>query len=233
MVTFTNSGRKDVYIDGPTKTYIAGARIPFGAAVIRQGTLRRIQAAILEDTDEIIGFACSDEEEHTYDGFYEIGEEVRVALKGARVYANVITTANTSPIAGDYMDVADHTSGVAATGTGCIEESGAGANVGETRVITTQCAQILEDLTLGSGTYKAPNGAVTAGGSTITMTSGDPTLMGLQVGDFILIADANGTDAQVNSVTAITDTQLTVQIPITTAAADMIYAVRQAEVLVI
>jgi len=233
MVTFTNSGRKDVYIDGPTKTYIAGARIPFGAAVMRSGTLGRIKAVVLEDEDSVLGFACSDEEEHTYDGFYEIGEPVEVALKGARVYANVITTANTSPVAGDFMDVADHTSGTAATGTGCIEESGAGANVGETRVITTSIAQLLEDLTLTSAIYAAPSSTPTAGESTIAMTSGGPTTMGLQVGDFILIADANGTDAQVNAVTAITDTQLTVQIPITTVAADVIYAIRQGEVLVI
>jgi len=232
MVTFTNSGRKDVYISGPTKTYYAGARIPFGAAVIRQGTVGRIQAAILEDEDSIIGFACSDEVEHTYDGFYEIGDPVRVALKGSVINANIIATASTSLVAGDYLDVADHTSGVAATGTGCLEESGAGCNVGETRVITTSVAQVLEDVTLTSATYKAPT-VCTAGASTITMTSGDPTLMGIQVGDMVLLADANGTDAQVNAITAITDTQLTVAIPITTAACDLVYAIRQAEVVVI
>ena len=233
MVTFTNSGRKDVYISGPTKTFYAGARVPFGAQVMRQGTLGRIQAAILENEDSVLGAACSDEETHTYDGFYEIGEPVRVALKGSVVNANIIATASTSLVAGDFLDVADHTSGTAATGTGCLEESGAGCNVGETRVITTSVAQVLEDVTLTSATYKAPNGAVTAGGSTITMTSGDPTLMGIQVGDMILIADANGTDAQVNAITAKTDTQLTVAIPITTAVADVIYAIRQAEVFLI
>lgn len=231
MVTFTNSARKDVYISGPTKTYIAGARIPFGSAVMRSGTLGRIKAAILEDTDEVLGIACSDEAEHTYDGFYEIGEPVKVALKGSVVNANIITVANTSLVASDYLDVADHTSGVAATGTGLLAESGSDA--GETRVVTTNVAQLLEDVTLTSATYKAPSSTPTAGESTIAMTSGDPTLMGLQVGDMILIADANGTDAQVNAVTAITDTQLTVEIPITTVACDLVYAVRQAEVVVI
>jgi hypothetical protein len=233
MVTFTNSGRKDVYISGPTKTFFAGARIPFGAMVMRQGTLGRIQAVILENEDSTLGIACSDEKEHTYDGFYEIGEPVQVALKGARAYANIIATASTSLVAGDYLDVADHTSGTAATGTGCLEESGAGCNVGETRVITTSVAQVLEDVTLTSAIYAAPSAAPTPGTSTIAMTSGGPTNMGLQVGDMILIADANGTDAQVNAVTAITDTQLTVQIPITTADSDLIYAIRQAEVIII
>jgi hypothetical protein len=227
MVTFTNSGRKNVYISGPTKTYFAGARIPFGAAVIRQGTVGRI----LEDTDEVIGFACSDEAEHTYDGFYEVGEPVKVALKGARVYANIVTIANTDLVAGDYLDIADHTSNTAATGTGCLAESG--SNAGETRVITTSVAQILEDVTLGSGTYKAPNGTPTAGTKSITMTSGDPTLMGIQVGDFILTADANGTDGEVNAITAITDTTITTLLPITTVACDLVYAIRQAEVVVI
>lgn len=233
MVTFTNSGRKDVYISGPTKTFYAGARIPFGAAVERSGTLGRIRAVYAENTDEVIGFACSDEAEHTYDGFYEIGEPVKVALKGSRVYANIITTANTSPVLGDYLDVADATSGSPATGTGCLEESGSGANVGETRVVTTNVAQLLEDLTLTSAIYAAPSSTPTAGESTIAMTSGGTTTMGLKVGDFILIADADGTDAQVNAVTALTDTQITVKIPITTVAADVIYAIRQGEVLVI
>lgn len=231
MVTFTNSGRKDVYISGPTKTYVAGARIPFGSAVIRQGTLGRIQAAILEDTNQILGIACSDEEEHLYDGFYEIGETVRVALKGAVVRANAITIADADLIAGDYLDVADHTSGTAATGTGLLAESGSSA--GTVRVITTTCAQALEDVTLGAVTYKAPSSTPTAGTKTIAMTSGDTTLMGLQVGDFILTADANGTDGEVNAVTAITDTAITTQLPITTVACDLVYAIRQIEVVVI
>lgn len=230
MVTFTNSGRKDVYVSGPTKTFYAGARIPFGSAVIRQGSLGRIQAAILGDTNQILGIACSDEEEHLYDGFYEIGEPVKVALKGAVVRANVITVADTDIIAGDYLDVAVHTSGTAATGTGLLAESGSDA--GTVRVITTTCAQALEDVTLKDETYKAPSSTPTAGSKTIAMTSGDPTLMGLQVGDFILTADANGTDGEVNAVTAITDTALTTQLPITTAACDVVYAVRQIEVII-
>lgn len=231
MVTFTNSGRKDVYVSGPTKTFYAGARIPFGSAVIRQGTLGRIQAAILEDTNQVIGVACSDEAEHTYDGFYEIGEPVRVALKGAVVRANVVTIAATDLIAGDFLDVVDHTSGTAATGTGLLAESG--SNAGTVRVVTTTIAQALEDVTLGSDTYKAPSSTPTAGTKTIAMTGGDPTLMGLQVGDFILTADANGTDGEVNAVTAITDTQLTTLLPITTAACDLVYAIRQIEVILI
>ncbi|MDD5527345.1 MAG: hypothetical protein PHE11_08105, partial [Candidatus Omnitrophica bacterium] len=80
---------------------------------------------------------------------------------------------------------------------------------------------------------KAPSSTPTAGESTIAITDGDPTIMGLHVGDYIIIRDSDGTTAQVNRVTAITDTQLTVLIPITVAAADYIHAVRQAEVRIL
>jgi len=91
-------------------------------------------------------------------------------------------------------------------------------------------ARLLEDVALKDETYKAPSSTPTAGETTIAMTSGDPTLMGLHVGDYIIIRDSDGTTAQVNRVTAVADTELTTLIPITVAAADYIHAVRQAEV---
>jgi hypothetical protein len=230
MVTFTNSARRDIYISGPTATFYAGARIPFGAAVMRSGTLGRIKAVILEDTDEVIGVACGDERDHTYCCFYEIGEPVKVALKGAVVNVNVSAIDNTDLVMGDFLEIIDHTSGTAASGTGIMGEAGSAA--GETRTLTS-VAMALEDVTLGSVVYKAPNGTPTAGESTVTMTSGDPTLMGIQVGDLVLLRDANGTDAQVNAVTAIMDTQITVAIPIITAACDLVNAIRQIRAVLI
>ncbi len=230
MVTFTISPPKDVRTAGTgvVKTYVAGARIPFGAGVIRAGA-GTVKPAILEDTDLIIGCALEDEEEHTYPGFYEQYEPVPVALSGT-VNALIAAIDDYDLVQGDFLEHIDITSGTMASGVGVLAE--AGSHAGETRT-THSVARLLEDLALKDETYKAPSSTPTAGETTIAMTSGDPTLMGLQVGDYIIIRDSDGTTAQVNRVTAITDTQLTVLIPITVAAADYIHAVRQAEVLII
>ena len=213
---------------GIVKTYIAGARIPFGAAVIRAGA-GTVKPAILEDTDLTISFALEDEEEHLYPGFYEKYEPVPVAISGT-VNALIAAIDDHDLLAGDYLEHIDLTSGTMASGVGVLAE--AGTHLGETRTTHT-IAQLLEDLALKDETYKAPSSTPTAGESTIAMNNGDPTIMGLHVGDYIIIRDSDGTTAQVNRVTAITDTQLTVLIPITVAAADYIHAVRQAEVRIL
>ena len=229
-MTFTIAPPKDVRTAGTgiVKSYIAGARIPFGAAVIRAGA-GTIKPAILEDTDLSIGFALEDEEEHTYSGFYEQYEPVPVAISGT-VNALIAAIDDYDLLQGDYLEHIDITSGTMASGVGVLAE--AGSHAGETRT-THVIAQLLEDLALKDETYKAPSTTPTAGESTIAMTDGDPTIMGLHVGDYIIIRDSDGTTAQINRVTAITDTQLTVLIPTTVAAADYIHAVRQAEVLIL
>ncbi len=230
MVSFTNAGIRDVRTQntGIVKTYAASGRIPFGAAVERAGA-GTVKTAILEDSVLPFGFALSDEVEHTYDGFYESGDPVPVAITGT-VNALIATIANTNLVAGDYLEIIDITSDTMASGVGVLAE--AGGNAGESRSAAS-VARIFEDVTLGSGTYKAPASTPTAGETTITMTSGDPTLMGLQVGDFVILRDSDGTTAQINRVTAIADTQLTVEIPITVAAVDYVHAIRQAEVLIL
>ena len=62
-------------------------------------------------------------------------------------------------------------------------------------------------------------------------TDNMPSGTAVKLGD--VLTARNGTTAEINGVTAITDTQLTVLIPITVAAADYIHAVRQAEVLIL
>ena len=229
-MAFTIAPPRDVRTAGTgiVKTYIAGARIPFGAAVIRAGA-GTVKPAILKDTDITIGFALEDEEEHLYPGFYEKYEPVPVAISGT-VNALIAAIDDYDLLAGDYLEHIDLTSGTMASGVGVLAE--AGTHVGETRTTHT-IAQLLEDLALKDETYKAPSSTPTAGESTIAMTDGDPTIMGLHVGDYIIIRDSDGTTAQINRVTAITDTQLTVLIPITVAAADYIHAVRQAEVRIL
>jgi len=229
-MAFTIAPPRDVRTAGTgiVKTYIAGARIPFGAAVIRAGA-GTVKPAILKDTDLTIGFALEDEEEHLYPGFYEQYEPVPVAISGT-VNALIAAIDDYDLLAGDYLEHIDLTSGTMASGVGVLAE--AGSHAGET-MTTHVIAQLLEDLALKDETYKAPSTTPTAGESTIAMTDGDPTIMGLHVGDYIIIRDSDGTTAQINRVTAITDTQLTVLIPITVAAADYIHAVRQAEVRIL
>ena len=229
-MAFTIAPPRDVRTAGTgiVKTYIAGARIPFGAAVIRAGA-GTVKPAILKDTDLTIGFALEDEEEHLYPGFYEKYEPVPVAISGT-VNALIAAIDDYDLLAGDYLEHIDLTSGTMASGVGVLAE--AGSHAGET-MTTHVIAQLLEDLALKDETYKAPSSTPTAGESTIAMTDGDPTIMGLHVGDYIIIRDSDGTTAQINRVTAITDTQLTVLIPITVAAADYIHAVRQAEVRIL
>ncbi|OPY54650.1 MAG: hypothetical protein A4E48_00229 [Methanosaeta sp. PtaU1.Bin060] len=235
MATFTIAPPRDVRTarTGAVKTYIAGGRIPFGAAVIRAGA-GKVKAAILEDTDLVIGFALEDEETHLYSGFYESGEPVPVALTGT-VNGLMIAIDDYDLLEGDYLEVADITSGTNTSELGLLAE--AGNHAGETKTLHT-VAQLLEDLALKDETYKAPASTPTAGTNTIAMTSGDPTIMGLHVGDYILIRDSDGNAAgQVNRITAISDNgstaSLTVLIPISVAAADYVHAIRQAEVLIV
>lgn len=230
MVTFTNSGIRDVRTQstGIVKTFVASGRVPFGAAV-EYAAAGKVKTAILEESVTPFGFALSDEREHTYDGFYESGEVVPVAITGT-VNALVAAIDDYNIQHGDYLEIIDITSDTMASGVGVLAE--AGTHAGQSRS-TYSIARAMESVTLGSGTYKAPASTPTAGEYTITMTSGDPTLMGVQVGDYVILRDSDGTTAQINRLTAITDTQFTVVIPISVAAVDYVHAIRQAEVLIL
>jgi hypothetical protein len=231
MATFTNSGLKDVRDSGTgiVLPYFAGGRIPFGAFVQRAGATT-VKAAVLEDSVLPFGVALEDPlGEHTYDGFYESGEPIPIAITGT-VNALISTVGNASLICGDYMEIIDITSGTMASGVGVIDE--AGNSAGQTRS-TYSVARMMEDLTLTNAISKAVGVVPTAGDGTITMTSGDPTLMGLQNGDYIIIRDDDGTTAQINRVTTVADTLLTLQIPVTVAAASHVMAIRQGRVLIL
>lgn len=217
---------------GPVESYVAGGRIAFGAAVIRAGA-GTVKTAILEDTDLIIGFALEDEEEHTYPGFYESGEVVPVAVGGV-VRGMVAAIDDYDLLAYDFLEHIDITSGTMASGVGVLAE--AGTHLGETRTIHS-VARLLEDCALKDETYKAPSTTPTAAETTISMTAGDMTIMGLSVGDYIIIRDSDGTTAQINRITAMSDdgstATMTVLIPISVAAADYIHAVRRPKILIL
>jgi len=240
MATFTIKPPADVRTNdtGVVKSKIAGGRIPFGAAVIRAGA-GTVKAGILEDAGSMLvqGFVLEDEVEHTYPGFYESGEMVPMAI-GGTVNALICDVGGGNLVAGDLLELADITSSTNTGELGVLCEAGGSSNAGETRTPNV-CARLLEDLTMGSDTYKAPASTPTAGETTISMMAGDMALMGLHVGDWILIRDSdkNGLAGQMNRITAMSDdgstATMTVLIPITVAAADYIHAVRQAEVAII
>lgn len=213
-------------------TQICAARTAYGAYVARvaSGTAK---GAPLEDTEEGLGFALEDNNEHTYDGFYEQYEPMAIATGGI-VNALVATVDDTSIVAGDYLDVIDITSSTMTASIGILAESG--SNAGETKVAASSVAQALEDVTLAAATYTQTFTTVSAGDTSIAGIT--HATMGLCVGDYIILRDANG-QAQVNRVTALpTSTSITLAIPASVGitgggSTDYVYAVRQIKVRIL
>lgn len=235
MATFSNSAIKNVHLSGPVESYIAAGRIPFGAAVIRSGS-GTIVAAALEDINTVLGFAGSDEQSHLYPGFWESGELVPVSLGGSKVNALVGAIGASAAVLGDYMSVIDLGSTMASA-MGVIGESAESSSVaGQTRAAGA-CAKLLEEISIGSDSYKVPASTPTAGEFHVHMTVGDIALMGLKVGDYIALRDANSTTGQVNLITALEDdgstATITFEIPLTVAAVDLVSVLKQAKVLVL
>jgi hypothetical protein len=204
--------------------FICAARTAYGAYVVRSAA-GTVKGAPLEDTEDGIGFVESDNDEHTYDGFYEQYEPVSVITAGL-VNALVAAIADTNIVAGDYLEVIDVSSGTQANPCGVLGE--AGSDAGETKT-TTSVAQAMEDVTLGSASYSQSFTTNSVGDTSITVTSGVPTTMGLVVGQFILLRDANG-NCQLNRVTSLTATTIGLEIPASlalTGSTDYIHAVKQ------
>jgi len=218
-------------MSGPGFTQIAAGRTAYGAYVVRVAS-DTAQGAPLEDTEDGIGFAESDNNEHTYDGFYEVYEPMSIITSGF-VNALVCAIGNTSLTAGDFLEVVDLTSGTNASPIGVLAE--AGSSAGETKT-DTSVAQAMEDVTLTSATYNTSFTTNSVGDSSITVTSGVPTTMGLNVGDYIILRDIDGDAQQLNRVKTLTATTIGLQIPATvalTGSTDYLVAVRQCLVKVL
>jgi hypothetical protein len=216
-------------MSGPAMTQIAAGRTAFGAYVARvaSGTA---MGAPLEDTEDGLGFACGDNLEHTYDGFYETYEPMPIITSG--IVNGLVTAIDAySLVAGDYLEVADFSSGTNALPVGVLAE--AGTHAGEAKT-TTSVAQILEDLTLAAAVYAHPASQVEIGVSTITMAANAYATMGLNIGDFIVLADADG-NAHLNRVTNLTSTVISLLQPslVVVATGDYVYAVRQAKMRIL
>jgi hypothetical protein len=236
MASFTNSAIKNVHVWGPKETYIAGARTPFGAAVIRSAA-GTVVPGCLEDIQTVLGFAGSDEEAHLYPGFFEEGELVPVSLGGSIVNALIGAIAASGAVVGDYMSVIDLGSTIAAANyMGIIGEAIESTSVAGGARAAACCAKLLEEISIGSDSYKATLGTPVAGEFHAHMTVGDIALMGLKVGEYVALRDANGTVGQTNLITALEDDGTTatiyVEIPVI-ANIDMVSVLRQAKVLVI
>jgi hypothetical protein len=231
---------KDTLIEqGPMglDPYTAGADTGFGVALIRSA------AGVAKGTKDdnsggVIGFSVQPVNGVSLDkdGFYQLSNNLsvpdvmRVARGGAKINVLVITKANTSIQDGDYLEAAPL--GDASSYIGVMNE--AGSDAGETKV-TTALAQALENCTMTNASYKQPSVGVSVGDTTITLTSGNMTLLDLSEGDYIVLEDVDG-DAMLNSVKSKTATVITLKLPSTVALqanTDYVYKVFQVKARVL
>ena len=203
----------------------------FGAYVARVGN-GTAKGAPTEDTEDGIGFALEDTVTHTYDGFYDQYDVMPVATGGI-VNALVATVADTNIVAGDFLEVIDVSSGSQTNPCGVLAE--AGTNAGETKTLTS-VAQALEDVTLGSSSYTQTFTSISVGDTAITGIT--HATMGLSIGDYILLRDADG-NCQVNRVASLPDaTTVGLLIPATVACTgggftDYVHAIKQIKVRIL
>lgn len=186
-------------------SYPAGAYVPFGAALIfstatQDGEI--VKGAQAETS--IVGLAGNREflPKGGYDGFWAQYEQIDIV--DGYGYALVVPNGSDANIdAGDFLEVA-----VLGDGTpgyhGLLEEAGSTAG---TTFTTSVVAKALEGVTMGSKSYKIPASDVAVGDTSITMTSGEPTTMGLTVGDYILMEDIDG-NCMVNKVASVAATSI-------------------------
>ncbi len=204
---------------GRIDSYLAGALVAFGAALIRSaaGVAKGAQTA---DTDAVIGFAVqpADGVVLDNDGFYSNSgrltsqpDAMRVARDG-EIVALVIATADVDIEDGDYLEVAS-VGGASPGYHGVLQEAGSSAGTVRT---THSVAKARQDVDMGSASYATPASGVSVGDSTITMSAGAITTMGLAEGDFIMLRDVNG-NVQLNRVKSLTSTVITLEIPSTVA----------------
>ena len=215
-------------------TQIASAQTAFGAYVARVAS-KTAKGAPLEDTEGGIGFALEDSGKHTYDGFYDAYDAMPIATSGV-VNALVTTIADTSIVAGDFLDVVDLTSGTNTSPIGVLAESGSDA--GDTKVAATSVAQALEDVTLtAAGTYTQTFTSIVAGDTTIAGLT--HATLGLMIGDYIIIRDADGNALQLNRVASLPSaTSVGLLIPASIAATggggtDYVHRVAQIKVKIL
>ena len=207
----------------------AASKIAFGAAVAyaAAGTVKATIAIAI--SDNLLGIADWDAVEKDEDGFYSQYDIVPIISAGrCRVWVTSNEAAKEDILAGDYLEIADLGSTNTLT-VGALQQMGAesGTCTGAVREATS-IARALEDVTL---TDIEP---ATLSGKTLTLLAADIVLLGLAVGDYVVLEDANA-EAEINRVAALpSTTTVTLQFtPNTITAVDTLHKLHQVEVMLL
>jgi hypothetical protein len=227
------AAQKNVSIKvGMVEPKAAAGYIGFGVA-LKRSAANTVLAATADNSDPgvIVGFSLEPANGVTLDkdGIYQASNSsgepdiVRVARSGI-MNLLVCSKGAYNILEGDYLEMA--ILGAAGSGVGVLEEAGSSGNVGETKT-STSLAKALEDCTIAS-LYQHPSSGVSIGDTTVSFTSGNLTSLDVDVGDAIILVDADG-GAQLNYVTKKTATVITLLIPATVAVVtgDYVYKVKQ------
>ncbi len=209
----------------------AASLLPFGAAATyaAAGTVKA--PVCTAAAFDILGIAVDDNVEKTEDGFYSQYDIVPLITAGrCRVWVTPNNATAVDIKAGDYLDLADISTGTNTLPVGVFEESGGQA--GETR-LTSSLARALEDADLVDCVVPV---SVSVGDTTITLSEANMVTLDLSVGDYILLNDLNA-NTQVNRVTALTTTvislQLAANVALTSGNSDLVHKLTQCEVLLL
>ena len=210
----------------------AAGTIAFGAAVIRSAA--KTVKSTLDIVHNILGIADWDFVEKDEDGFYSQYDPVPIITAGrCRVWVTSNETGKEDLEAGDYLEIAD-LGGSNALPVGAFQQMSAetGTCTGAVREVGS-LARALADVTLTDVELVADDLAV--GGTAVTLSEADMILLGLAVGDYIVLEDLDG-NAMINRVKALTSTVITLQLPSTVAlanATDAVHKLHQVEVLLL
>ena len=182
----------------------AGARVPFGCAVRRNGAGKVDIAYDGNAYHAIVGIADWDPVEKIVDGFYSQYDTVPIVTAGrARVW---VLGHQTSIVEGGFLKSAD----LGSPACGVFDKE---ATI-TTRTINS-LAKVLEDPTDLLHADYGDKPASSAIGSDITMASAAVvTNMALSEGDYIAIGNTNDDEAEVNRVKSIAAAVITTQEPL-------------------
>lgn len=206
--------------------------IAFGAAVTRSAANTLKACRCTADAYDILGIADLASVEKTEDGFYSQYDILPIITAGrCRVWVTANNATAADIVAGDYLDLADLSTGTNSLPVGVFEESGSQA--GGTRALTS-LARALEDVDLLDCEPVSANVAI--GDTEVTLLAADITNLALVEGDYILLNDLDG-NCQINRVKSTTSTKIQLQIASTVALAsadsDLIHKLAQCEVMLL
>ena len=213
---------------------VAASKIAFGAAVA-YAAAGTVKAAIdIATSQNILGIVNEDAVEKDEDGFYSQYDVVPIITAGrCRVWVTPTHTTAENIAAGAYLEIADLGASQSQP-LGVFQQMGAedGSATPTVREAET-LARALEDVTLIDPKQVVTGCAIN--GTTVILSEVNITALGLAVGDYFLLENADG-DAMINRVKAITTTTITLQIASTVLiedATDYVHKLMQCEVMLL